>query len=164
MAQGRDRTAKANGGSRRLLNFASVRWLKVLVGLALLGYGGLVLSSHPDDPPLTFIGMVTLVGLVPLLHGLGLWEWHRAHVTAGRSTLTIDTMFLGIRLRRETFPLSNATTLGPSRGAPEIGRRVFLSLRSPNAPPLELPVFDSPRTRAMLEAILGSAKRSQGEE
>jgi hypothetical protein len=98
-----------------------------------------------------FIG---LAGLLMSLDGLTILGWRRVGTDGDRRILTIDRVILGLRVKRESFPIAAATTVGRIQLEPTNPHFYWLTLESPGSPPQRLPLLDRPRSRALVEALL----------
>ncbi len=113
---------------------------------------------QPD--PVFVVAAVTLAsafGLLLLLDGLGLAGWHRLGLDRERRVLAIDRVVFGVRVKRQTFAISPATSVGRAALAPRAPHLFWLTLDAAGSPSQVLPFRDRPKARAMLERMLAGS-------
>jgi len=113
---------------------------------------------QPHD--LFWVGLMVFVaclGLLILLDGLTLLGWRRVGADGDRRIVTVDRVLFGLRVKRETFPITARTTVGRAQVNPDNPHFYWLTLEAPGAPPQRLPLLDRPKTRALVEELLATS-------
>jgi hypothetical protein len=114
------------------------------------------LSLHQPHSALPVVMMVFLasLGLLMLLDGLTLLGWRRVGTDEEGRNLRIDRVIAGLRVKRESFPITAATILGRAQVRPGNEHFYWLTLETPGAAPQRLPLLDRPKSRTVVEEML----------
>lgn len=111
--------------------------------------------EQPHD--LFLVGVMVFVvglGLLMLFDGLTLLGWRRVATDGERKLLTVDWLVVGLRVKRETFPITPRTSVGRVPFRPGNDRIAWLTLEEAGAPAQRLPLLDRPKSRALIEEML----------
>ncbi|CAN5921583.1 hypothetical protein BH11MYX4_BH11MYX4_34860 [soil metagenome] len=107
--------------------------------------------------PVVLAGVMGWLGLLMALDALTLLGWRRIRSDGQRHLLSVDRVILGVPVKRETFRVTAATTVGRAPFSPRNERIAWLTLETPGAPPQRLPMLDRPRARTVVEEMLANA-------
>ncbi len=116
--------------------------------------------SLGEDHDLHWVGFevfLALLGLLMSLDGMTLGVWQRIRSDSVRHVVTIDRVIIGLRVRRVTYPVTRATTVGRAQVTPGNEHFYWLTLVDPGAPSRRLPILDRPKARAIVEEVLWSS-------
>lgn len=104
--------------------------------------------------PVVSMAILASLGWLMLLDGLTLLGWRRVSLDEARRNLRIDRIIVGLRVKRESFPVLGGATVGRVQLRPDNPHFYWLTLESPGAPPQRLPLLDRPKARALVEEMI----------
>lgn len=162
----RQATPSAPRVSWRLAAGDSFAHAKIVGGLLILFGAGMFLgfqhgagpgAPHQLSRSLTLVALPVLMAALMTLDGASLLVWRRVHADPTHHTVLIDRVILGVRVKRWTFAVTKATTLGRIQAQPHNPHFFWLAFEDPHGNPRRLPVRDLPQARAVLGQALEAA-------